>query len=150
MTEVSTAHAARLQQVGTTWEGGFTITPEAHATFCAAVFVDRWSSPEAHPLFLHLVAHCGKGISLEEFFHALGTELAAGVTFGQGRLESLIPLRIGATYRVVTEVADVRRKQGRRWSFDLVTCRIEVFDADGDLAAVSHESYVIPDAWEER
>lgn len=147
---LSVGHQARLEQVGATWEGRFTITPEAHAKFCAAVFVDDWSAPEAHPLFLHLVAHCGKGVSLEEFFDALGTQLTAGVTFGQGRLESLIPLRIGATYRVVTEVADVERKQGRQWPFDLVTCRIQVFDSAGELAALSHEAYVIPDATEEQ
>jgi len=125
--------------------GSFTIDPEAHRVFADAVFAGPWSGEIAHPMFLHLVAHCGKGMPLEEFFALIGTELDAGVTFGQGRLEFTAPLKIGATYSVVTEIAAVEHKHGRRrGAFDVVTCHIRVYDAGGALAGVSHESYVVP------
>jgi hypothetical protein len=127
-------------------EGRFTIEPEAHRAFTDNVFAGPWTDELAHPLFLHLVAHCGKGMPLEEFFALIGTELDAGVTFGQGTLTYHQPLRIGATYRVATEIARVERKHGRRrGAFDVVTCRIGVFDADDQLVGVSDESYVVPE-----
>jgi hypothetical protein len=126
-------------------EGSFTIEPEAHRVFTDAVFAGPWPYETAHPLFLHIVAHCGKGMPLDEFFALIGTELEAGVTFGQGKLEYLQPLRIGATYRVATEIVGVERKHGRRRGpFDVVTTRQDVFDAAGTLAGVSTESYVVP------
>jgi hypothetical protein len=144
MNLTSTDRSPRATLVGRTWRGGFTIDPAAHDKFCRAVFAEAWSEDDAHPLFLHLVAHCGKGLPLDEFFAELGTELEAGVTFGEGRLESYIPLRIGATYRVDTTVHAVERKAGRRGPFDVVTCRIEMRNDDHQLVGVSHESYVVP------
>ena len=126
--------------------GSFTIEPDAHKAFTDNVFAGPWTDEIAHPLFLHLVAHCGKGMPLEEFFALIGTKLEAGVTFGEGRLEYRSPLRIGATYRVVTEIVGVERKHGkRRGAFDVVTCHINVYDGDGDVVGVSHESYVVPE-----
>ena len=126
--------------------GSFTIDPEAHRAFTDNVFAGPWTEEVAHPLFLHLVAHCGKGMPLEEFFALIGTELDAGVTFGQGTLTYHQPLKIGATYRVITEIAGVERKHGRRrGAFDVVTCHINVFDEAGELVGVSHESYVVPE-----
>lgn len=144
MNVASTARSTREELVGTTWQGGFTIDPAVHEKFCRAVFADGWTGENAHPLFLHLVAHCGKGVPLDEFFAALGTELEAGVTFGEGRLESRLPLRIGESYRVVTTVDAVVQKTGRRGAFDVVTCRIEMRNGNDDLVGVSHESYVVP------
>jgi hypothetical protein len=126
-------------------EGSFTIDPDQHRIFTDNVFAGPWEHEHAHPLFLHLVAHCGKGMPLEEFFALIGTELDAGVTFGQGTLTYHRPLTIGATYRVITEIADVTRKHGRRrGAFDVVTCHIDVYDGD-DLVGVSRESYVVPE-----
>jgi acyl dehydratase len=140
----------RDELIGHRLEGSFTIDPEAHRVFTDAVFAGDWQGQVAHPLFLHLVAHCGKGMPLEEFFDLLGTELESGVTFGEGRLDYHAPLQIGATYRVQTEIADVERKHGRRrGAFDVVTCRIRVFDADDTLVGVSHESYVVPETSQE-
>jgi hypothetical protein len=144
MNVASADRSTRDALVGTTWRGGFTIDPAVHEKFCQAVFADDWTGEDAHPLFLHLVAHCGKGVPLDEFFAALGTELEAGVTFGEGRLESHRPLRIGESYRVVTTVDSVVQKSGKRGPFDVVTCRIEMRNADDDLVGVSHESYVVP------
>ena len=134
----------RQKLVGTVLpEGSFTIDPEDHRIFCDAVFAEGWTGDVAHPMFLHLVAHCGKG-PLEDFFELIGTRLEAGVTFGQGQLDYHAPLRIGATYRVITEIAEVERKQGRRRGpFDVVTCHIDVFDGD-ELVGRSRESYVVP------
>jgi hypothetical protein len=146
----STDPELRHDLIGRSWEGSFTIDPEAHRKFCSAVFVDDWDRQEAHPLFLHLVAHCGKGVSLEEFFRVLGTELAAGVTFGEGRLESRRPLRIGETYRVVTRIDDVVRKKGSRGPFDLITCRIEMIADPDEVVGVSHESFVVPRTGEQQ
>lgn len=127
-------------------EGQFTIDPEAHRVFTDAVFAGAWEDELAHPLFMHIVAHCGKGMSLEEFFTLIGTELASGVTFGQGVLEYHAPLRIGETYRVESEIASVERKRGRRRaSFDVVTCLMHVYDSAGALIGTSRESYVVPE-----
>jgi acyl dehydratase len=146
MTDLADPRALRQSLIGTRLpEGSFTIDPEAHRTFTDAVFAEGWESDVAHPMFLHLVAHCGKGMPLEEFFELLGTRLESGVTFGQGRLQFLAPLRVGATYRVVTDIAAVEHKEGRRRGpFDVVTCHIDVFDADGTHVGVSDESYVVP------
>lgn len=144
-TDIAT-HEQRKALLGTRLEGRFAIDPDEHRIFTDAVFAPGWQGEVAHPMLMHLVAHCGKGIPLEEFFLMMGTELAAGVTFGQGRLEFRKPLLIGAEYRVVTEFVDVVRKHGRtRGPFDVVTCRIEVSDGADDLVGVSHESYVVPD-----
>jgi acyl dehydratase len=136
----------QVSLVGTRLPAGtFTIEPEAHRVFTDAVFAGPWRHELAHPLFLHIVAHCGKGMALEEFFALIGTELEAGVTFGQGRLEYLQPLRIGETYRVETEIVAVERKHGRRRGpFDVVTTRQRVLDAAGTPVGVSTESYVVP------
>jgi acyl dehydratase len=126
-------------------EGSFTIDPEAHRVFTDAVFAGPWRHETAHPMFLHIVAHVGKGMPLDEFFALIGTELEAGVTFGEGRLEFVQPLRIGATYRVATEIVSVERKHGRRRGpFDVVTTCQRVYDAAGALAGVSTESYIVP------
>jgi acyl dehydratase len=145
MTTDASAHVQRKSLIGTRLEGRFTIDPSEHRTFTEAVFAPGWTGEVAHPMYLHLVAHCGKGIPLDEFFALMGTELAAGVTFGQGRLDYLKPLLIGSEYDVVTEFVEVTRKHGRtRPTFDLVTCRIEVRDGNGEVVGVSHESYVVP------
>lgn len=138
---------ARSELIGRTLPAGsFTIDPEAHRVFTDNVFAGPWTGELAHPMFLHLTAHCGKGMPLEEFFALIGTALEAGVTFGQGTLTYHQPLKIGATYRVLTEIHDVERKHGRRrGAFDVVTCHINVFDAAGELVGVSRESYVVPE-----
>jgi acyl dehydratase len=125
-------------------QGAFTIDPEAHRVFTDAVFAGPWEGEVAHPMFLHLVAHIGKGMPLKDFFELIGTELESGVTFGQGELRFVAPLRIGTTYRVETEIVGVERKRGRRrGAFDIVTCRSNVYDGD-TLVGVSEESYVVP------
>ena len=110
------------------------------------MFAGPWTQEVAHPLFLHIVAHCGKGMPLEEFFALIGTELEAGVTFGQGTLTYHQPLKIGATYRVTTEIVGVERKHGkRRGAFDVVTTQQRVFDEQGTLVGTSRESYIVPE-----
>ena len=137
----------RIALIGRTLPAGsFTIDAEAHRVFTDNVFAGPWSGEIAHPLFLHLVAHCGKGMPLEEFFALIGTELEAGVTFGQGTLEFHQPLKIGGTYRVITEIAGVERKHGsRRGAFDVVTTHQRVFDEHDTLVGTSNESYIVPE-----
>jgi hypothetical protein len=126
-------------------EGAYTIDPDEHRVFCEAVFHPGWTSELAHPLFLHLVAHCGKGMELDAFFRLIGTALEAGVTFGQGQLDYHQPLRVGASYRVLTDIRDVQTKRGRkRGAFDVVTCHSRVFDETDAMVGESHESYVVP------
>lgn len=141
---MTTTDSVTPQILGLAWRGSFTIDERDHARFCAAVFAPDWQGPFAHPVFLHLVAHCGKGVELADFFAAIGTSLEAGVTFGEGRLESLRPLVVGATYAVSTVVVDVLRKSGRRGAFDVVTCRIEVRDDADRLCGLSTESFIVP------
>jgi hypothetical protein len=136
--------STKSSPVGLTWSGSFTIDPAEHARFCRATFATDWNDPTAHPIFLHLVAHCGKGVDLTTFFAALDTSLEAGVTFGEGRLESLRPLRIGDSFEVTTTVVSSERKSGRRGPFDVVTCRIEVRDQAAVLCGISTESFIVP------
>ncbi len=128
-------------------EGRFTVEESLHRMFCEAVFASGWESEYAHPLFLYLAAHCGKGMSLSAFFKLLGTELEAGVTFGEGALEFHQAVRIGAEYRVHTTIADVVTKVGRRrGAFDVVTCDSDVLDLEGQLVGTSREAYIVPAA----
>ena len=126
-------------------EGRFTIDPGAHRVFCDAVFAPNWESPKAHPLYLHIVAHVGKGMALDEFFALIGTRLEAGVTFGQGRLDYHRPLRVGESYRIVSDITGVEPKQGRRKGrFDVVTVRSRVLDGAVAPVGTSTESYIVP------
>lgn len=130
--------------VGLRWSGSYTIDPVEHARFCAATFAENWTSPTAHPIYLHLVAHCGKGVDLTTFFAAIGTSLESGVTFGEGRLQTHHPLVIGQTYTVNTEVTQSVRKAGRRGPFDIVTCSIDVADSAGRICGTSTEAFIVP------
>lgn len=135
----------RARLVGTSLPGGeYTIEAEAHRRWVAAVFADGWQSDIAHPMYLHLVAHCGMGLPIADFFELIGTTIDGGVMFGEGRLEFIRPLRIGARYRVLARIAAVERKSGGTLgTFDALTCRIDVADAEG-VAGVSYETYVVP------
>jgi hypothetical protein len=129
--------------------GEFTIDPDDHRAFCDAVFASPWTRDDAHPSFLHLVAHIGKGMPLPEFFALIGTSLDAGVTFGEGQLEYERPLRIGETYAVQTTIAAVESKTGRRRGrFDVVTVRSDVRDGAGTFVGSSREAYIVPVAEE--
>ncbi len=125
-------------------DGAYTIEAEAHRRWLAATFGPEWDGPLAHPMYLYLVAHCGMGTDIARFFELIGTDVAGGVMFGEGHLEFIRPLRIGARYEVRAQIAAVERKSGSSLdAFDTVTCRIEVCDAEG-VAGISHETYVVP------
>jgi N-terminal half of MaoC dehydratase len=143
-TGMSADVTASQSVVGLAWSGSFTVDPVDHARFCAATFAEDWTAPTTHPIYLHLVAHCGKGVDLTTFFAALGTSLEAGVTFGEGRLETHHPLLVGETYAVNTAVTECVRKSGRRGPFDVVTCRIEVSDPAGVVCGTSTEAFIVP------
>ena len=65
--------------------------------------------------------------------------------FGEAEIEQRIPLRIGESYEVRGGITGVVRKEGRRAGvFDIVTLRLELVDAEGEVAGVSTNSFVFP------
>jgi hypothetical protein len=126
-------------------DGHYTIDPEAHRQFVEAVGGSTSERGTAHPVFGFLVAHCGMGLTFEEFMALLGAPIDAGALFGQEDLVLERPLRVGEMFTVRGSIVEARSTTGSRaGAMDLVTCGLEVVDAQGQIACRSRETYVIP------
>lgn len=126
-------------------DGAYTIDAEDHAAFLAAVDGIASRDGHAHPLFGFLATHCGMGLSFREFMELLGTTEDAGAMFGQEALELNRPLRIGETFTVRGLIVEARSTSSQRLGpLDIVTCALELVDADREVACRSRETYVIP------
>ena len=126
-------------------DGSFTISPYEHWLCADAVLSPKLPEGVAHPMYGYYTAVAGMGISLDELFAMVGSSAADGPMFGEAGLELRKSMSIGASYTVRGGITDVVRKEGRRAGvFDIVTFRLDVIDADGDVAAVSTNSFVFP------
>jgi hypothetical protein len=132
--------------VGTSFPGGtYTIEPYEHWLMTDAVGARPTREGTAHPMYAYYGALAGMGLSVDELFALVGATAEDGPMFGEGGIEVLHPLRIGATYSVSGRIESVLRKEGRRAGvFDIVSFRVELRDTDGELAAVSTNSFIFP------
>ncbi len=126
-------------------EGEFTIAEYEHFLCADAVLSPQLPPGEAHPMYAYYTAIAGMGITLDELFAAAHSSAADGPMFGEAGLEFRRPLEVGATYVVRGGFTDAVRKESSRLGFmDLVTFELEVVDADGEVAAVSRNTFVFP------
>jgi hypothetical protein len=132
--------------VGTSFPGGtYTIEPYRHWLMADAVGEAPSSTGAAGPMEIYFGAMGGLGLSLDELFALVGSSSADGPMFGEAEIEQRIPLRIGESYEVRGGITGVVRKEGRRAGvFDIVTFRLELVGADGEVAGVSTNSFVFP------
>lgn len=125
--------------------GEFTIEGYEHWLCADAVLSPPLPEGIAHPMYGYYVAIAGMGVTLEELFAMAGSSAEEGPMFGEAGLEFRLPLRIGTRYQVRGGIVAVERKEGKRVGiFDIVTVRLEVVDPDGQIAALSTNSFVFP------
>lgn len=99
----------------------------------------------AHPMYVFFAAIGAMGMSLDDLFAMAEATADSGVMFGEAGIEQRHGLKVGETYRVSGGIVDVKRKAGQRaGTFDILTFRLELQDSDGEVAAVSTNSFVFP------
>jgi hydroxyacyl-ACP dehydratase HTD2-like protein with hotdog domain len=54
------------------------------------------------------------------------------------------PLRVGVEYAVKGEIIDIVRKEGRSGTFDILTFRERLLDANGEEAASATNTFILP------
>lgn len=136
----------RAEAVGRSLEpGSYDISP--HRAWLTADSVCSPPLPDgvAHPIFGYLVAQGGVSSTLEEMFAMVHATSDDGVMLGTADIEFVRPLMVGRRYRVTAAVADIRRKEGRSGTFDLVDYRYEmVEDGIDEPAATATLVFVYP------
>lgn len=132
--------------VGKPFPGGrYTIEPYRHWLMQDAVGAPATRAGTASPMEAYYGALAGMGLSVDELFALVGASADDGPMFGEAEIDLRRPLRIGETYRVSGALTGVVRKEGRKAGvFDVVTFRLELVGEDGDLAAVSTNSFIFP------
>ncbi|MGW4339973.1 hypothetical protein ACWEK5_45440 [Rhodococcus koreensis] len=94
-----------------------------------------------HPIVAFIGAQRGMGLSVEELFKLLESDIEDGPVLAQTTLELTRRLEVDVTYEVSGEVLDVKHKHGKAMGhFDLVTCRFELrhHDEDDVVATVTN------------
>ena len=132
--------------IGTSFPGGtYTIEPYRHWLMNDAVGDVPSTEGTASPMEIYYGAMGGLGLTLDELFALAGATAADGPMFGEAEIEQRRPLQVGETYTVRGAFTDVVRKEGRRAGvFDIVTFRLELVAPDGEVSAVSTNSFVFP------
>jgi acyl dehydratase len=126
-------------------DGEFTIADYEHYLCADAILSPPLPEGVAHPMYGYYTAIAGMGITLDELFAAAHSSAEEGPMFGEAGLEFHRPLEIGASYLVRGGFTDAVRKESSRLGFmDLVTFELEVIDTDGDVVAVSKNTFVFP------
>lgn len=125
--------------------GEFTIAGWEHWLCADAILSPPLPDDIAHPMYAYYTAIVGMHPSLDDIFAYAHSSAHAGVMFGEAGLEFHQPLRVGETYRVEGGFTKVVRKESSRLGImDLITFELRVFSADGELAAVSTNTFVYP------
>ena len=132
--------------IGTSFPGGrYTIEPYRHWLMTDAVGDTPASSGVASPMEVYHGAMGGLGLTIGELFALVGSSAADGPMFGEAEIEQRIPLLIGETYEIRGGITSIVRKEGKRAGvFDIVTFRVELVTADGEVAGVATNSFVFP------
>lgn len=126
-------------------EGAFTISASEAWLTADAVGSPPLPDGVAHPMYVYYAGLAGMGLSLDELFALVGATAADGPMFGEAQLEFVRPLRIGETVTVQGSITDVVRKTGvKTGTFDIVTFRLELVDADGAPAGAAVNSFIFP------
>jgi hypothetical protein len=132
--------------VGLTFPGGV-FRVEQHERWLSheAMKSPQLPVPDLHPVWILLGALRGMGLTTVELVGLAGAGPQDGVLFGETELEQLAPLRTDVDYRVTGGVIALDRRQGRRsGTFDVMTFRLEIADADtGETVAVNSQSFII-------
>lgn len=136
----------RERVVGTRFPGGVFTVEE----------YERWLSHDAmhapalpdgmlHPVWVLLGALRGMGLTTDELTAIADAGAHDGTLFGETELEQLQPLRAGVAYTVRGGVTDLVRRDSRRAGrIDLMTFRLEIVTPDGEVAAVSVQTFIFP------
>lgn len=132
--------------VGRRFPGGtYHIEPYEHWLRADAMLSPELPAGVAHPMYVYFAALGAMGMSLDELFAMVEATADSGVMFGEAGIEQRRPLAVGASYPVDGEIVDVRRKSGKRaGTFDIVGFRLTLRADDGDVVAVSTNSFVFP------
>jgi hypothetical protein len=132
--------------VGKPFPGGrYTIEPYKHWLMQDAVGGSVAREGEASPMEVYYGALAGMGLSVDELFHLVGATADDGPMFGEAGIEANRPLLIGESFDVSGGITGVVRKEGRKAGvFDIVSFRLELRDEQGEVAAVSSNSFIFP------
>jgi hypothetical protein len=132
--------------IGKPFPGGrYTIEPYKHWLMQDAVGGSATREGDASAMEVYYGALAGMGLSVDELFHLVGATADDGPMFGEAQIEVRRPLRIGASYDVAGAITSVVRKEGRKAGvFDIVSFQLELRGADGEVDAVSTNSFIFP------
>lgn len=143
---IPSVEALRSEIVGFRFPSG-SLSVEGYENWLAC---DSLASPQLpdevlHPGWILIGGFRGMGISLTELFALVGASEDDGVMFGETTIEQTKPLRVGHSYVVEGEILDLVRRTGSRLGlFDLVNFQVRVLDGEGNLAASSTNTFVVP------
>jgi acyl dehydratase len=125
--------------------GEFTIPDWEHWLCADAVHSPPLPDDLAHPMYGYYAALVGMAPSVDDIFKAAHSSAEEGPMFGEASLEFQRPLRVGSTYRIEGGFTGVERKESRRLGFmDLVTFEVQLIEDDGEVAAISRNTFVFP------
>jgi hypothetical protein len=123
-------------------EGSITIQASDDEALAALVGGRQVSGDAVNPVWLMVALVGGLGIPIADVYAMVDCSMEDGPMLGECDLEFDRPLRAG-TYRVLSEILDVRRASGRSGVFDLMRMRVRLAD-DAGVAATCTAVQVVP------
>jgi hypothetical protein len=124
--------------------GSFTIDASENADLAEVLEGPTPAGDVAHPLWAYIATQRGIDIGIAELCALADFDVADGPMLGSTKLTYGKPLRVGVEYAVKGEIIDIVRKEGRSGTFDILTFRERLLDADGEEAASATNTFILP------
>jgi len=124
--------------------GSFTIDAVENADLATVLEAPPPGGNEAHPLWAYIATQRGIDISVEELCALADFDVADGPMLGSTELTYGGPLKVGVDYEVKGEILDIVRKEGQSGTFDILTFRERLLDAEGAEAAAATNTFILP------
>lgn len=130
--------------VGVPLPGGSWSVP-GYENWLTSYAVYAGTDGDPHPVSAFIGVQRGLGMTVAELFRYLHSDIDAGPLLAECTMEFPSRLQVDRPYTVSGTVESVERKSGRALGvFDLVRCRFELSEEDGDLVASVTNVYAIP------
>ncbi len=99
--------------------------------------------PTLHPVWATLLTLRGMEISFDRLFELAEGSAEDGIYFGEAAVDIREDLEVGTTYSVAGEITDLVRRHGKTaGTFDVLSFRLDLRAADGDIAATASNSFI--------
>lgn len=125
--------------------GRYRILGEENAALCAALGSAADPGGRAHPIYYYIATQVAMGLSVAELCALCEFDVADGPLITQSDANYERELRVDRDYLVGGEILSVVRKPSRTFGVvDLLTYRLDLREAGGELAVSCTNHWVLP------